>query len=108
MPRVTYRAIPKVVDEIGDRGTTSAVERHDLRKVRVGEPEAALLAGLEREEHRAIRHSSHLVETAAPIRPVVQREERQGCVKRTISEGQRLGRRLGCGGCASRPLPDHV
>ena len=58
-------------------------------------------------DHEAIRHSLHLVETAA-IGPVVQREHRERGIKCLRSEGKSLSRRLDYKRCLTGSLPDHV
>ena len=64
--------------------------------------------GLDGQDHEAIRHSLHFVETRAPIGPMMQREHRERGIERLGSEGQSLSRRLGYERRLTRSLPDHV
>jgi hypothetical protein len=103
-----HSAISKVVHEIGDRGAASAVEIDELGEVEIREPEVADFAGLESEDHQARRHPSELVEAAPPIRPVMQREQRERRIEGIIPEGQSFSRCLDDRGNSRRSLPDHV
>ena len=77
-------------------------------EIHLGEPEIAKFGRLDGQDHEAIRHSLHFVETAAPIGPVVQREHRERGIKCLRSEGESLSRRLDYKRCLTRSLPDHV
>ena len=101
-------AVPEVVLDFGSGRTPASIERDDLRKIHLGEPEIAKFGRLDGQDHEAIRHSLHFVETAAPIGPVVQREHRERGIKRLRSEGESLSRRLDYKRCLTRSLPDHV
>ena len=91
--RSTLQA-PTVLTISSNRGTPPPIELDDLWKVRLSEPEVANLAGLEGEDHKAIRHSLHLVETAVPIGPVMQRQHRERGVECPGSEWQCFSRSL--------------
>ena len=101
-------AVPEVVLDFGSGRTPASIERDDLRKIHLGEPEIAKFGRLDGQDHEAIRHSLHFVETAAPIGPVVQREHRERGIKCLRSEGESLSRRLDYKRCLTRSLPDHV
>jgi len=101
-------AVPEVVLDFGSGRTSASIERDDLRKIHLGEPEIAKFSGLDGQDDEAIRYSLHFVETAAPIGPVVQREHRERGIKCLRSEGERLSGRLDYKRCLTRSLPDHV
>ncbi|HEU4691716.1 MAG TPA: hypothetical protein VFS23_25305 [Vicinamibacterales bacterium] len=89
-------------------GRTSAlIERDDLREIRLSQPEAADVAGLKGQDHKAARNPHHFIETSAPIGPVMQRQYCERGAECSRLDRKRLGGGLDDRTGPTLPLLDH-
>ena len=91
---VVNRAVADVAHEVGHSRTPALSQSDNIREVRFGQPEVAEIGRLECKNHRPIRDSPHFIKTTSPIRPMMQGQHCERCVKRPVWEWEGLGRGL--------------